>query len=139
MFANLGFEHILVLLAVGLVVFGPDQLPKLVGDASRMIKQLREMASGTVDDIKSELGPEFASLDVRDLHPRRIVGQTLLGEDGSIASLIGMSGADISLGPEQAAAAAMTTPVATGAAPAGVDLPAPPPVDPSAPVDDEAT
>jgi sec-independent protein translocase protein TatB len=34
-----------------------------------------------MNDVKSELGPEFADLDVASLHPRRLVNDHLFGDD----------------------------------------------------------
>jgi sec-independent protein translocase protein TatB len=81
MFGNLGWEEILVLAIVGLIVFGPDRLPKAAQDAARMIRELRTMARGAANDLRAELGPEMADLDLRSLHPRRFVEDALFGED----------------------------------------------------------
>jgi sec-independent protein translocase protein TatB len=71
----------LVLLAVlGLVIFGPERLPKAASDAARMMRQLRDMARGAASDLRAELGPELAELDLRGLHPRRFVEDALFGD-----------------------------------------------------------
>jgi sec-independent protein translocase protein TatB len=80
-FGNLGFPEILVLAVVGLVVFGPERLPKALRDAGRLLRELRTMARGAATDLKAELGPEMADLDLRSLHPRRFVENALFGED----------------------------------------------------------
>ena len=81
MFNGLGWGEIAVLLLIGLFVFGPDKLPRVARDAGRMLRQLRQMANGVRDDLRSELGPEIADLDIRDLHPKTFVRKHLL-EDG---------------------------------------------------------
>ena len=81
MFSNLGWEEILVLAVIGLIVFGPDRLPKAIQDAGRLLRQLRNMARGAADDLRAELGPEMADLDLRSLHPRRFVEDALFGDD----------------------------------------------------------
>jgi sec-independent protein translocase protein TatB len=73
MLGNLGWEEVLVLAILGLVIFGPDRLPKAAADAARMLRELRAMARGAASDLKAELGPELADLDLRGLHPRRFV------------------------------------------------------------------
>jgi sec-independent protein translocase protein TatB len=73
MLGNLGWEEVLVLAIIGLVIFGPDRLPKAAADAARMLRELRAMARGAASDLKAELGPELADLDLRGLHPRRFV------------------------------------------------------------------
>jgi sec-independent protein translocase protein TatB len=83
MFSNLGWEEVLLLAVIGLIVFGPDRLPKAAQDAARLLRQLRDMARGAANDLKAELGPEMADLDLRSLHPRRFVEDALFGDDDS--------------------------------------------------------
>jgi sec-independent protein translocase protein TatB len=85
-FNNLGWEEILVLAIIGLVVFGPDRLPKAIKDATKMIRELRNLARNAASDLKSELGPEMADLDLRSLNPRRFVEDALFGDDEPKAS-----------------------------------------------------
>jgi sec-independent protein translocase protein TatB len=81
MFSNFGFGEIAVLALLGLLIFGPDKLPKAAGDAFRMIRQLRSMATATVNDFKADLGPDVADLDLRSMHPRRLIEKALLDEE----------------------------------------------------------
>jgi sec-independent protein translocase protein TatB len=83
-FNNLGWEEILVLAVVGLIVFGPDRLPKAAQDLARLLRELRTMARGAANDLKAELGPEMADLDLRSLHPRRFVEDALFGDDEQV-------------------------------------------------------
>jgi sec-independent protein translocase protein TatB len=78
---NLGWEELLLLAVIGLVVFGPDRLPKAIKDATKVIRELRAMARTAASDLKTELGPEMADLDLRSLHPRRFVEDALFGDD----------------------------------------------------------
>lgn len=77
MFSHVGWSELLVLAVVGLIVFGPDRLPKAAADAVRAVRQLRALARGAAADLKAELGPEIADLDLASLHPRRIVASVL--------------------------------------------------------------
>src|SRR3954451_6168359 len=81
MFGQLGWGEILVILLVGLFVFGPERLPGVARDAGKMLRQLRAMANGVRDDIRTELGPEVADLDLASLNPRTFVAKHLLGDD----------------------------------------------------------
>jgi sec-independent protein translocase protein TatB len=83
MFHNIGWTELLVLGVIGLIIFGPDRLPKAASDAVRMLRELRTMARGAAADLKAELGPEMADLDLASLHPRRIVG-TILNDDQQV-------------------------------------------------------
>jgi len=80
-FNNVGWGEIAVLLVVGLFVFGPERLPKVAADAGRMLRQLRKLATGFTDDLKAELGPEVADLDLASLHPRRFVEKHLFSDE----------------------------------------------------------
>ena len=87
MFHNLGWSELLVLGVIGLIIFGPDRLPKAASDAVKMLRELRKMARGAAADLKAELGPEMADLDLASLHPRRIMGSILTDDDGVPAPL----------------------------------------------------
>jgi sec-independent protein translocase protein TatB len=81
MFDGVGWGEIVVLILIGLFVFGPDRLPKAARDAGRLLRQLRQMATGVREDLRAELGPDFADLDLRTLHPKAFVRKHLLEED----------------------------------------------------------
>lgn len=81
MFSGLGWEELLLLVIVGLVIFGPDRLPKAARDLGQMLRQLRTMARGAANELRTELGPEMADIDLRTLHPRRFVEDALFGDD----------------------------------------------------------
>jgi sec-independent protein translocase protein TatB len=78
---NIGPLELLVLAAVGLIVLGPDRLPGLAKDAARMIRTLRDLATGARTQLRDELGPEFADVDLRNLNPRTAISRAILGED----------------------------------------------------------
>ena len=75
---NIGPMELLVLAIVGLVVLGPDRLPGFVRDSARLLRSLRDMATGAREQLRDELGPEFADLDLRDLDPRAIVKKHIM-------------------------------------------------------------
>jgi sec-independent protein translocase protein TatB len=79
-FNNLGWQELVLLAVLGLVIFGPERLPKAASDAAKMMRQLRDMARGAASDLRAELGPELAELDLRGLHPRRFVEDALFGD-----------------------------------------------------------
>jgi sec-independent protein translocase protein TatB len=76
-FSSLGWGEIMVLAVVALIVFGPDRLPGVTRDAAKMLKQVRTMAQGARTQLKSELGPEFADVDLDSLNPRTFVRKHL--------------------------------------------------------------
>src|SRR3954466_13186301 len=66
---------------VGVVVLGPDRLPDFARDAARMLRTLRDLATGARQQLTEELGPEFADLDLRTLNPRTAVQRAVFGDD----------------------------------------------------------
>ena len=78
---NIGPMELMVLAVIGLIVLGPDRLPGLARDAARMLRTLRDMATGARQQLREELGPEFADVDLRTLNPRTAVQRAVFGED----------------------------------------------------------
>lgn len=70
---DIGFGELIVIALVAILVFGPDKLPELAKQAGAMLRKAREFANSARDDLREELGPEFADLELRDLDPRAIV------------------------------------------------------------------
>ena len=83
---DLSFTKLLVLAVIALVVFGPNELPKLAAQAGRALRDLRRIAEGAKNDLKEGLGPEFQDFDFEDLNPRRFVQKHLLDEDTTAAA-----------------------------------------------------
>ncbi|HEV7203855.1 MAG TPA: Sec-independent protein translocase protein TatB [Jatrophihabitans sp.] len=84
---NIGPMELMVLAIVGLVVLGPDRLPGLAREAAQLIRTLRELATGARQQLRDELGPEFADVDLRNLNPRTVVSRAVLGEDFNLSKL----------------------------------------------------
>ena len=70
---GIGFPELMLIAVVAVLVFGPDRLPDFARQAGRMIRQIRQFTMAARDDIRSELGPEFADFELTDLDPRRAV------------------------------------------------------------------
>lgn len=77
---DLSLTKIAVLLVLAIVIFGPDQLPKVAAQAGRTLRELRRLAEGAQRDLTEGLGPEFAEFDLADLNPRTFVRKHLLDE-----------------------------------------------------------
>ena len=75
---DIGLAEMAVIAFVAVLVFGPDKLPELAKQAAQFIKQLKKMANAARDDLRSELGPEFSDLELRDLDPRAIVRKHIM-------------------------------------------------------------
>jgi sec-independent protein translocase protein TatB len=68
----------LVIAFIAVLVFGPDRLPDLARQAGRMARQLRTFAHAARDELRTELGPEYSDLQLRDLDPRAIVRKHIM-------------------------------------------------------------
>lgn len=81
---GIGFAEFLVIGVVALVVFGPDRLPEFARQAGRLVRQVRALSRQARDQIRNELGPEYADFELTDLDPRRALRKHLMDawEDG---------------------------------------------------------
>ena len=70
---GVGLPEVAVIVFIAVLVFGPDKLPDFARQAGRLAKQMRTFAHQARDELREELGPEYADLDLRDLDPRAIV------------------------------------------------------------------
>jgi len=77
---DLSLTKLMVLAILAIVIFGPDQLPKVAAQAGRTLRELRRMAEGARRDLTEGLGPEFQDFDIADLHPRNFVRKHLLDD-----------------------------------------------------------
>jgi sec-independent protein translocase protein TatB len=77
---DLSIPKLLVLAVIALVVFGPNELPKIASQAGKALRDLRRIAEGAQNDLREGLGPEFADFDLEDLHPKRFVQKHLLDD-----------------------------------------------------------
>ena len=77
---DLSIGKLLILAVIALVVFGPNELPKIASQAGRALRDLRRIAEGAKNDLRDGLGPEFANFDIEDLNPKRFVQKHLLDD-----------------------------------------------------------
>jgi len=74
---DIGIGELLALAVIGLLVFGPERLPKAAADAAKWARQIRQMAHSArkeiVDSAGVDLGETMNGLKgLQDLHPRRL-------------------------------------------------------------------
>ena len=70
---DVGLAELAVIAVVAMIALGPDRLPDLARQAARFLHRARQMATSARDELRTELGPEYADLELRDLDPRTIV------------------------------------------------------------------
>ena len=78
---GIGTGELIALAVLALLVLGPDKLPRFAADAGRFVRQVRRMADTARDDVRRELGPEFADIDIADLDPKSFVRKHVLDPD----------------------------------------------------------
>ena len=88
---DIGIGELLALAAIGLLVFGPERLPKAAADAGRWIRQIREMASSARKEIADSAGVDMSDTmntfrEFRDLHPKRFASGLLDDDDAPPSS-----------------------------------------------------
>jgi sec-independent protein translocase protein TatB len=91
---GIGLPELAVIVVIAVIVFGPDRLPEFARQAGRFIRQVRTFTQSARDDIRSELGPEFAEFELTDLDPRRAVRKYIQdawdgSEDGGVTQQTG--------------------------------------------------
>jgi sec-independent protein translocase protein TatB len=77
---DLSIPKLLVLTVIALVVFGPNELPKIASQVGRALRDLRAIAESAKNDLREGLGPEFANFEIEDLNPKRFVHKHLSGD-----------------------------------------------------------
>ena len=87
MFFDLSLPEIVVLLGLGVVLFGPDKLPQAAASAARFLRQVRAFSDNAREDLRKELGPEFDGLNLEDLNPKTFVRKNLLGEGDDLREI----------------------------------------------------
>ncbi len=105
---DLSIAKILILAVIGLVIFGPEQLPKMAAQAGKALRDLRRLADNARTDLSESLGPEFRDFDFNDLNPKAFVRKHLL--DPVDEESDGWSGAETPYGelPDQEAVAVLS-------------------------------
>ncbi len=83
---GLTFDKILIILVIAMFVVGPTRLPMYAKKLGDFVRSVKHMADGAKDRLKEEMGPEYDSvdwkqLDPRQYDPRRIVRDALMEDE----------------------------------------------------------
>ncbi|MFD7232807.1 Sec-independent protein translocase protein TatB [Streptomyces sp. NPDC059881] len=84
MLFDIGPLELLTIIVIAIVVLGPDKLPKAISDAAALIRKFRAFSDSAQNEIRQELGPDFADLQLRDLHPRTLAHRALTGVESEL-------------------------------------------------------
>lgn len=69
-----------MLAVLATIMFGPEKIPELSRKAARIVYFLRNVANSAQNQLREELGPEYADLDIRDLHPKTFIQKHILDD-----------------------------------------------------------
>lgn len=147
---DIGIGEILVLLVVGLLLLGPDRLPRYAAQVGRLLRQVRTLAEGARTQLVESAGVDPDSLrdlsSLADLHPRRLATSLLSDVPGVAAPAASGSASSAPAAQGSAspgsASSAPAAPAASGSATPAAPAPAAPgSASPAArtPLDPEAT
>lgn len=92
MFSNVGWGEVLVLLVVGLIIIGPERLPKVIQDVRAALLAARTAINNAKQGLNDEFGSEFDDFRkpvaeiaaITRMGPRAALTKTLLEGDDSI-------------------------------------------------------
>src|ERR1700712_653791 len=106
----MSWSEIVIILAVGMFVLGPERIPVAVKWVGSTLRTVRTMAAGAQEQLRGEFGPELEELRrqvadlqslkeiqelraLRDLNPRSMIQKNLLGEEfsGGMAGFLGLN------------------------------------------------
>ena len=73
MFFDLGAGELLGLAILGMILVGPDRLPRLASDAAKLLKKLRNISNSATAELRENLGPGFEDLQPSDLNPKTFI------------------------------------------------------------------
>jgi len=80
MLLDIGTGELVALVVLAAILLGPEKVPALAKKLGRIIGFLRRVANTATDQIKAELGPEYANLDLqnlKDLNPKNLIQQVI--------------------------------------------------------------
>jgi len=73
MFFDLGAGELLGLAVLGMILVGPERLPRLASDAAKLVKKLRSISNLATAELRENLGPGFEDLQPGDLNPKTFI------------------------------------------------------------------
>jgi sec-independent protein translocase protein TatB len=75
---GVGLQELALILFIAVLFIGPDRMPELARQAGAVLRKARDFANSARDELRDELGPDYADLELRDLDPRTIVRKHII-------------------------------------------------------------
>ena len=72
--------ELILLIVLGILLFGPEKLPEFSRKAARVVGAVRDIANNAQTQLRQELGPEYADLDIKDLNPKAFIAKHMSAE-----------------------------------------------------------
>ena len=81
---NIDASELILLLILGVVMFGPEKLPMFARKAARVFVAVRNIANNAQTQLREDLGPEYSDLKLEDLNPKKFVAKHMREEIAAI-------------------------------------------------------
>ncbi|PUA82488.1 sec-independent translocase [Nocardioides currus] len=70
---GIGLMELAVIAVLAVLVMGPDKIPGLAKQAAGLMKSAKNATNSVRDELRTNLGPDYADLELTDLNPRSLV------------------------------------------------------------------
>ena len=77
MFFDIGAGEMIGLAIFGLILVGPERLPKLASEAAALVRKIQRMSHAATQELRENLGPGFEDLQPSDLNPKTFIKKQL--------------------------------------------------------------
>jgi sec-independent protein translocase protein TatB len=83
---DVGMGELLILAVIGLLVFGPERLPRAAADAARMLRNVKAMASTARKDLADASGLDMEDTkqtlaELKSYHPKNLMSDLFSDND----------------------------------------------------------
>lgn len=77
MFFDIGGGELIGLAILGLILVGPERLPKLASEAASLVRRIQRISHAATQELRENLGPGFENLQPADLNPKTFIRKQL--------------------------------------------------------------
>lgn len=77
MFFDIGAGEMIGLAILGLILVGPERLPKFASEAAALVRKIQRMSHAATQELRENLGPGFENLQPSDLNPKTFIKKQL--------------------------------------------------------------
>ncbi|MGO1379953.1 MAG: Sec-independent protein translocase protein TatB [Corynebacterium sp.] len=103
MFSSVGWVEILIIVVVGIIVVGPERLPRLITDVRALLLAARNAIADARKELDQDFGEDFEEFrkplsqlnSVRQMGARGFITKTLLDDDDSFLTDLESSAKDV--------------------------------------------